>query len=108
MQRQQGVPLAQPGVVTAALQLQRLDGELQLADAAASQLDVPLRVALIAQLHVDPILHRADLDRHVRVGTLRKDERLDLGHEAPAQLEVAGDRPRLQERLALHGSAQVR
>ena len=84
-------------------ELLRLDEELDLADAAAAELDVvPRHDDLLVPAHrVDLALHRVDVgDRRV-VEIFAPDERGELGEEAPAEVEVAGRRARLDQRRAL-------
>ena len=80
-----------------------LDEELDLADAAAAELEVVARHGdvFVAARGVDLPLHRMDVgDRRV-VEILAPDERRELGEEALAELEIAGGRPRLDHRRAL-------
>ena len=80
-----------------------LDEELDLADAAAPELDVVSGNddPLVAAHGVDLALHRMDVgDRRV-VEILAPDERREVGKEALAELEVARRRARLDERGAL-------
>ena len=101
VQRQERVPLSEPGVFSAVLQLQRLHAELQLADAPPSELDVGVRAPLRAQSRVDTVLHRADLEDRVRVGSGGIDQRLDPLDEAAARGQTARSGPRLDQGLAL-------
>ena len=99
--RQRG-PDPQPLVDPAVHQLQQLDGELDVAQSALAQLELPTGVAG-RDVRDDPLAHR------LRVG----DEVLPIGgaphhrshhvDEVPAQLEVAGARPGLEHRLELPG-----
>ena len=101
VQRQERVPMAQPGVPAAVLELQRLNAELQLADSPPAQLDVALRAPRRAEPGVNPVLHGADLEDHVGIGGRRINQRLHALHEAAPQGEVAGGGPRFDQRLAL-------
>ncbi len=98
------VPLAQPRVVAAVEQLQGLHDELDLADAAAPELDVagaPVAGPAAGQLAVDLTLHPADRRDHGRVDTGAIDDFADQLHEPDADALVARRHPRLEQRLAL-------
>src|SRR5436190_830224 len=99
--RLQRVALAQPGVVTAVEELERLDEELDLADPATSELDVRRRVALLAERPIDLRLHRADRGEDPRVEARPVDDLARQLHEACPHAGVAGGHARLDERLTL-------
>ena len=84
-------------------ELLRLDEKLDLADAAAPELDV---VAgddnlLVAAHGVDLALHRVDVGDRRIVEIFAPDERREIGEEALAKLEVARRGARLDQRGAL-------
>ena len=82
-------------------QLEHLREQLDLADAAAALLDVEVEVAVARMFPVGPrLVARELLDRGV-IQVLAIDERRDHVDEPPAEFEVAGDRPRLEEREPL-------
>ena len=84
-------------------ELLRLDEELDLANAAAPELDVVPwnNHALVPAHRVDLPLHRMDVgDRRV-VEILSPDEGREIGEEAPSERKVAGRRTRLDQRRAL-------
>src|SRR5262249_60761161 len=92
LHRQQRVPLAHLGDAAAVQKLQELDGELDVADAAAAGLDVVVAAAGAAGLLLDAPLQRLDLVDLAEAQVLAVDERLDVPDEAFAELQVAGDR----------------
>ena len=102
-QRLQRVRGTDRRVVATVHELQQLDRELDVADPAAPRFSSrsssprPMRLAFGARLHRPHRPHR------VRAEHVRPHERLDELGEARAQLGVAGDRPRLDERLELPG-----
>ena len=103
-QRLERVALAQPGVVAAVEELQRLHDELDLADAAAAELDVagaPVTVAAPGQLPIDLALHAANRRHHAFVEPLAIDDPARQVHELRADPLVAGRHARLEQRLAL-------
>src|SRR5439155_5375270 len=92
----------QPGVITAVEQLERLDDELDLADAAAAELDVGgQRLAAALELPVDLLLHGADRGHDARVDAGPVDDLARPVHEARPYLGIAGRDARLQQGLAL-------
>ena len=79
-----------------------LDEELDLADAAAAELEVVAGHGdqFVTARGVDLPLHRMDVgDRRV-VEIFAPDERRELGEEARAEVEIAGGGPRLDHRRA--------
>src|SRR5262249_26940961 len=99
--RLQAVRLAQPRVVASVQKLERLDDELDLADAAASELDVGRLAALGTDGAVDLRLHRPDGRDDARVESRTVDGLARQGAEARADGRVAGRDTRLDERLPL-------
>ena len=101
-QRAQRRALAQRRVGPAVHELQELHGELDVAQPARAELDLPL--GLVGRDVVDdPTAHRLHVgDEAVATGGAphHRRDHLDV---APAQLEVAGHRPRLEQRLELPG-----
>ena len=90
---------AQFGPPPAEDQLLRLHEELDLADAAAAELDVVAahRQRLVAAHHVDLALHRVDVGDGGEIEVLAPDEGRQLREEPRACRAVSGDRPRLDE-----------
>ena len=106
LQGQQRVALAHLGQVAAVEELQELDGELDVADAAAAGLDLGGADAALAGLLLDAPFQRLDLVDLGERQIFAVDERLDGLEEALAQGEVAGRRADLDERLPLPGAAE--
>src|SRR5690606_32386394 len=103
-----GRAAAQHGPAARVDELQRLDEELDLADAADAVLDVEARVdAAGVELDLDLLVERRDLVDDGGRGRARVDEGLQRGHQLLAQLHVAGARPRLEPRLALPRPAEA-
>ncbi len=88
-------------VVAAVHELEQLHCELDVANAAATTLELPIREALLLQLGLRPALHRPHLADGVGVESLGEHEGARQIDEAPAQPCVARDRTRLQEGLEL-------
>ncbi len=103
----EGVALAHVGQVAAVEQLQELDGELDVADAAVAGLDLVVAVAGLPGLLLDAPLQRLDLVDLGDAEILAIDERLDGLQELLAQAQVAGDGADLDQRLPFPGAAQV-
>src|SRR6267142_6644603 len=102
-ERLERIALAQPGIVAAVEQLERLREELDLPDAAAPELDVArggLGVAA-AQRAVDLPLHAADGGQHTLVDAGSIDDLAHEVHEARADLGIARADARLEQRLPL-------
>ena len=103
LQRDQGLPAAQFGMPAARDQLLGLHEEFDLADAAASELDVvpfdrDLVVALVGR-HL--ALHRVHVGDRAVVEILAPHEGRDLAQERLAEREIAGAGARLDHRGAL-------
>ena len=84
-------------------QLLGLHEELDLADAAAAELDVVAfdRDLVVAAIGVDLPLHRVDVGDRGEVEILAPDERRELLRGTLAGGDVAGAGPRLDQRGAL-------
>ena len=95
--------LAQRGKASAPDQLLRLREEFDLADAAAADLDVVSgdRDARAAAMGVDLTLDRMDVLDGGKIQMLAPQERPQLREKGGAGGDVAGDRPRLDQRRAL-------
>src|SRR5262249_1911245 len=102
--RRQRVAMAHLRRLPAVEELEELDDELDVADAAAADLDLDLRSAGREGPLLDPPFHRLDLADLGTAQVTAIDERRDRVQEGMAQLEVAGDRAALDQRLALPGS----
>src|SRR4029453_8888843 len=103
-QRLERVALAQPRVVAAVEQLQRLHDELDLADAAAAELDVagaPGPAPGAGQLPIDLAFHAANRRHNALVEPLAIDDFARQVHELRADALVAGRHARLEQRLTL-------
>ena len=94
--RRRGPPAAED-------ELLGLDEELDLADAAAPELDVVAgdRDLVMAAHGVDLPLHRVHVGDRGEIEIFAPDERREVVEEALAEREVAGDRARLDEGGAL-------
>ena len=103
LERVEGARPAHLRTAAAEDELLGLDEELDLADAAAAELDVVSGNddPLVAAHGVDLALHRMDVGDRSIVEILAPDERREVGKEALAELEVARRRARLDERGAL-------
>ena len=99
----EGAGPAHLGTAAAEDELLGLDEELDLADAAAPELDVVAGYddLLVAAYGVDLALHRVDVGDRRIVEILAPDERREVGEEPLAELEIARRRARLDERGAL-------
>ncbi len=101
------VAAAHLGVLAAMEELEELDDELDVADAAAAGLDLDLGRPGRDGALLDPPLEGLDLG-DLRGGEVSAiDERGDRLQEGPAQRQVAGDRPALDQRLAFPGPPRV-
>ena len=97
--------VADLGILAAVQQLQELDDELDVANAASARLDLDLGGPGRDGALLDPPLERLDLGDLGRAEIAAIDERLDRLEKGLAQGEVARDRTALDERLALPGPA---
>ena len=80
-------------------ELLRLDEELDLANAAAAELDVVARNddAVVPAHRVDLPLHRVNVGDRGVVEILAPDEGREIGEEAPAEIEIARRGARLDQ-----------
>ena len=90
-------------------QLLGLHEELDLADAAAPELDVVARDRdlAVALMGMDPPLHGVDVGDRREVEIFAPDEGRELAQERFARVDVAGDRPRLDQGGALPVLAEL-
>ena len=102
---EQRVGVADLGVLAAVEQLEELDDELDVADAAAAGLDLDLGGPRRDGPLLDPPLQRLDLADLGAAEVASIDERLDRVEEVAAEVEVAGDRAALDQGLPLPGPA---
>ena len=102
-QRRQRFAAAQLGMAAAGDELLGLREELDLADAAAAELDVVAfdRDILVAAIGVDLALHRLDVGHRGEVEIFPPDERRELRQDRLAGRDVAGAGARLDQRRAL-------
>ena len=102
-ERLERVALAQPGIVAAVEELERLREELDLPDAAAPELDVARgRLGVTpAQRAVDLPLHAADRGQHALVEAGPIDDLAHEVHEARPDPGIARADARLEQRLPL-------
>ena len=106
-QRVEGAGGPHAGLLAAVGQLQALGGELDVADAAGPALDLAPLPALLFEVRLDPPLGLP----HAGPDLLRGggiDVRLGVLQEPPAEVQVAGDRPGLQQGLPLPGAGVLR
>src|SRR6266540_336501 len=99
--RAQAVPLAQPRIIAGVEELERLNEELDLADAAAAELDVAALDALGTERLVDLLLHAADGGDDIGIDARPEHEGPDHLDEPRGHPGVAGAKARLDERLPL-------
>ena len=90
-------------MTSAGNELLGLDEELDLADAAAAELDVVTfdRDLVVTAIGVDLPLHGVDIGDRGEVEIFAPDERRQLGEQLFARRDIAGARPRLDHRRAL-------
>jgi len=100
-QRLEGGGGAERGVVATVDELQELDGELDVADAAAAPFYLPVGEAPAGQFALGPGLHGPDGPQVLGAERPAPQPSLGLLQEAPAQIRVAGDGARLQQGLEL-------
>ena len=100
--RRQRLPAAQFGMPAAGHELLGLYEELDLADAAAAELDVVAldRDVLVAAIGMDLALERLDVGNRRIVEILPPDERRELRKDRFAGLDIAGAGARLDQRGA--------
>ena len=105
VERLQRRPHPQFRMPAAGDQLLGLGEELDLADAAAADLDVVAfdRDLALAAIGLHLPLHVVDVGERCEVEMLAPDERRDLGDQRLARLEIAGAGPRLDHGGALPG-----
>ncbi len=101
VQRVEGGGRPHGGVVTTVHELQQLHGELDVADATATTLELAVADALALGALLGALLHGPDLADGVGVELLGPHPRRGDGHEPLTELEVAGDRSCLHQRLEL-------
>ena len=85
VQRLERVPFPKRAVAARIDELERLDHELDLADAAVPQLHVAVGPALLLHVLVDLLLHVADLGDGAVIEIFPVHERRDALQELPAQ-----------------------
>ena len=102
---QEGVGVADLGILAAVQELEELDDELDVADAAAPGLDLEVGGPGRDGALLDPTLHRLDLADLGAAEVAAVDERRDRVEEGPAEVEVAGEGAALDQGLALPGPA---
>ena len=105
VQRVQRRPHPQLRMAAAGNQLLGLGEKLDLADAAATDLDVVAldRNLALAAIGLHLPLHVMDVGERGKIQMLAPDERREFGDQRLARLGVAGARPRLDHRRALPG-----
>ena len=102
-QRLQGLPGTQLRMASAGDELLSLHEEFDLADTATTELDVVSfdRDLVVAAIGVDLPLHRVDVGDRREVEILAPDERRQLREQRLACRDIAGARPRLDQRGTL-------
>ncbi len=83
--------------------LEQLDGELDVAQAAAAELELPLGLRG-RDVGLDPAAHGLHLADEARPVAGRPDERPERVDVGPAEVGIAGDGAHLQQRLELPGA----
>ncbi len=106
LHRLEGIALADLGQIAAVEQLQELDGEFDVADAADAGLDLGVAVAVAVGFLLDAPLQGLDAVNLAGGEILAVDERLDGLEKLLAQAHVAGAGPNLDEGLAFPGAAE--
>src|SRR3954469_6142177 len=101
MDRQERVDAADDGVLAAVEQLEELDDELDVADAAVAGLDLEIGPSRGDRALLDPPLQGLDLGDFAGAQVPAVDEGRDRLDERPAQVQVAGDRAAFDQRLTL-------
>ena len=89
------------GQVAAVEQLQELDDELDVANAAVARLDVAGVGALAVRALLDAAFERLDAGDVGPAQVAAIDPRFELFEKLAAQVQVAGDRPGLDHRPAV-------
>jgi hypothetical protein len=93
MQGLEGILFPERPVAAGVDELERLDEELDLTDAAVAELHVAKGLALLLHVLVDLLLHLADLGNGAEVQVLAVHEGRDAVHELPACRFVPGHGP---------------
>ena len=106
-QGDQGVGVADLGELAAVEQLEELDHELDVANPPPAGLHLDLGGPGRERALLDPPLHRLDLGDLGRSQIPAVDERGDRGEEVGPQRQIPGDRPALDERLALPRPSRI-
>ena len=100
-QRVEGRRAPQSGVEVAVDELEELDGELDVPDAARTPLQLTVVQPLPGHLGLGPDLHGSQRPQGVGVERHRPQRLLSGGQPPGAQGAVTGDRPGLEQRLEL-------
>ena len=103
VQRRGGRMRLQKGIAAGMQQLERLGDELDFTNAAMTRFHVARQGLGADHLLLGAGLHGRDLGQQRRRRMARITERMQALEQLRAQREVAGDRPRLDERHALPG-----
>ncbi len=103
LKRLEGPARPELGVSASGDELMGLDEELDVADAAPSELDVVAghRNSAVALMRMDPPLHGVDVGDRGEVEIFAPDERRELAQELLARGEISGNHARLDQRGAL-------
>src|SRR4029450_927927 len=107
-ERAERVRFAEALVATAVHELEELHRELHVANPSTAALDLYTLLAGCAHVLLEPNLGLADLLERVGIEFVREDERGDGVEEGAAEAGVAGQRPRLDQRLLLPGRGLLR
>src|SRR5215212_429569 len=102
LQRWQGGPGTQSLVYPAVYQLQQLDGELDVAQAALPQLELPTLITGRDMCH-DPLAHRLSVGDEILPLRSSPDHRRHKINKGLPEVQITSNRPSLEHRLELPG-----
>ena len=106
LHRQEGIALAHLGQVVAVGELEKLDRELDIANAAVAGLHIGVGRAALGGLLLDAALEDLDFVDLGKAQIFAIYVRLDGGHEGMAEFDIAGHWTNLDEGLPLPGPAE--
>src|SRR5207253_5204373 len=106
LQGQEGVALAHFRQVPAVQQLQELDGEFDVVDAAVTGLDLRVTGSCLSRLLFDAPLQGFDLIDFSKTQVFAVHKGLNTLEKGLAQPEISRDGPQLDQGLPLPGAAE--